>query len=138
MANVLYALLLIFGGFATGCAVVGAVVSWKLARKGARMSRHAVPLLAGIILSQGVLVVRLVQLGETTPSGAAWLYVAGLAVQSYGLLMTTAFAVERLSEYEAHANGKTHLPVSNYPPGIDTDAARARSLPHEEEKRNNG
>ena len=109
MANLLYALLLIFGGFSVGCAVVGTVISWKVARLGARMAKHAISLLIGVAVSQGVLVVRLIQVGETTPSGAAWFYIAGIAIQSYGLVATTAFAAQRLSEYESKRNGNNEI-----------------------------
>lgn len=100
MDKLIYAALLIFSGFSVGCALVGTVASWRLAGLGATMARHAIVLLIGVVLTQTVLLIRLIQSGTAVPSLAAWLYLAGLVVQSLGLLSTTAFAVGRLADYE--------------------------------------
>ena len=102
MLNFIYAMLLILTGSAVGAALFGAYAMVRLYLLGQRKKiiTYATILLAGTALTQGVLLARLIQLGEAAVSWATIGYLMGLSIQSVGLIGSAKVAIDKLAAVE--------------------------------------
>jgi hypothetical protein len=95
MDNLIYAGLIAFGAFTTGMAAVAGVFYTKamlMSRSSTRLKDHAKRHMwlavtkLGIVVSQVVLLYRLISIGATDASGAAFFYLIGLSVTGVGVM----------------------------------------------------
>jgi hypothetical protein len=112
MENLVYAALIAFGAFTTGMAAVAAVFYTKaifLSRKSPKLLLHAQRHLwlavtkVGIMMTQAVLLTRLIQTGVADPSLAAWLYTLGLSVTGVGIMGQSATLYKDMPIFEEAA-----------------------------------
>lgn len=104
MTETAQALLLILSGTGVGAALFGiyALVRITMLGAGSRIVTYASILLAGVAVTQGTLLIRLIQTLSTPapPSAVAWFYIAGLVVQTIGLIGSAKVAIDKLAGLE--------------------------------------
>ena len=107
MTKIAQALLLIFTGSGVGAALFGAYALVRTALLGVRrrIITYATVLLVGVSITQGTLLVRIIQTLDTpTPAtGVTWFYVMGLVVQTIGLIGSAKVAIDKLADVESQA-----------------------------------
>ena len=101
MDKVLFSILLMSGGFGVGLAGVMAWMHYRLYKLSGD-AEHVDTILVklGIVLTQGVLVLRLAQLQSADPSFWAWGYAIGLLVLTIGLARQVRTIIRDLATKE--------------------------------------
>jgi len=97
MAKTLFSILLIAASSGVGLALAAAWMHfrvWQLTKVAAELDTILVKL--GIALTQGILVVRLLQLTSTDPTWYGWGYALGLMTLTVGLARQIRTAIEVL------------------------------------------
>jgi len=103
MDKALYTLLLITSGSIVGICSAAAYAHVKLRQAGSAIHRDdpILILLAGLILGNGVLIIRLAQAGTAIPNLAAWLYLVGVLLQLIGMARLVKRSIELLAAIES-------------------------------------
>lgn len=105
MTKFAQATLLIFTGSGVGAALFGAYALVRSHMLGAkkRIITYATVLLTGVAITQGTLLVRLIQSLDTpSPTSAVtWFYIIGLLIQTLGLIGSAKVAIDNLTDLEA-------------------------------------
>jgi len=102
MSKFLFTLLMIAGGTGVGLALVCGVFRYRMFRLTGRMAQLPyIILTAGIAVTQGVLVIRLGQIGDVGDvSWFAWAYALGLLLTTVGLAWQSRDLIVRLAAAE--------------------------------------
>jgi len=102
VAKFVYSLLLVASGFGVGLAFAAEVMLYRLHKLLVNdptvIDRMWVK--AGIIVTQGILVIRLAQLQSVDPTPWSWAYGAGLLVMTYGLARSVRTIIEQVAKNE--------------------------------------
>lgn len=134
MDKVLFALLLTVGAVGVGLAGVGAWMDYRLSKlKKDKRYLDLLFLKLGIVISQGILIIRLAQLQSADPTVWAWGYLIGLIVIAAGLARRIRTLIGELAVTEVVHNGLN----SSWPRNIERrlTAEEARNTDIEEAAR---
>jgi len=96
----LYGLFLMLAGGGTFLAGFTAWLHWQLKKADGREHLDHIITKVGIIVTQGVLILRLMQLGTVDVTAWGWAFLAGLGVMDVGLARQVRSLIEKVAESE--------------------------------------